>query len=437
MNKENISRENLAGEEKKGGGSLLNANYYTADKLGEGTFGAVSTVYDDDGQMFAMKAFEPETDEVSDSDDEGESHTVEYGTCELGTLREISVLRMFSRILPEDRGVEHPGIMQIHDITSLRERLCMIMPKASCNLTKAIKGGALTNPQKLVAAYRLLHTLAFLHANKIIHRDIKCDNILLDDDMLPILADFSLAKLFDENLAGDTHTPGPGTPTYKAPEVYREEGYGLSADVFSLGVCLFELFNGILTLDRDKAALGFFEGIRSKMSKDKPIPVLLFGMLDPDPKTRLTALAALESPAFEKIHNKPAANPGGKKLLPPIAKIVEKMVTPKREGMASPKKGKKAKKEGGAKKKGDAGGDLNKLMVLLEFSNPMTHIAAKIYHQKSGAPMEMCMVLAGRLYEAELLSMGSVEDYLEDFDLDDYVEWEIKIFKAMDYCLFV
>jgi serine kinase len=434
MNKENISRGNL-GEEKKEGCSLLNANYYTADKLGEGTFGAVSTVYDDEGQMFAMKAFDAETDEVSDSDDEGETRTVNYGTCELGTLREISVLRMFSRVLPEDVVVEHPGIMRMHDITFHRDKFCMIMPKASCNLTKAIKGGALSNPQKLQVAYRLLHTLAFLHANKIIHRDIKCDNILLDDDMMPVLADFSLAKLFDENLDGDTHTPGPGTPTYKAPEVYREEGYGLSADVFSLGVCLFEVFNGILSLDRDKAALGFFEGVRAKMSKEKPIPVLLSGMLDPDPATRLTALAALENPAFEKIHNKPL--PGKKMPLPPITKVVDKLLSVKREGAKTPKKGKKGKKDGGAKKRGDAGGDTGKLMSLLEFSNPMTQAAAKVYHRTSGAPIEYCMILAGRLYEAELLSMGVVEDYLEDFDLEDYVDYELKIFKAMNYCLFI
>jgi len=273
----------------------------------------------------------------------------------------------------------------------------------------------LSNPQKLQVAYRLLHTLAFLHANKIIHRDIKCDNILMDDDMMPVLADFSLAKLFDENLDGDTHTPGPGTPTYKAPEVYREEGYGLSADVFSLGVCLFEVFNGILTLDRDKAALGFFEGVRLKMSKDKPLPVLLHGLLDPDPATRLTALAALESPAFEKIHNKPlpATVNGVKKLpLPPIARVVDKLLSLKREGAPTPKKGKKCKKAGGAGKKGEAGGDTGKLMSLLEFSNPMTQAAAKVYHNTSGAPMEYCMIVAGRLYEAELLSMGAVRGFL-------------------------
>jgi len=214
--------------------------------------------------------------------------------------------------------------------------------------------------------------------------------------------------------------------------VYREEGYGLSADVFSLGVCLFELFNGILTLDRDKAALGFFEGIRSKMSKDKPLPVLLFGMLDPDPATRITALAALESPCFAAIHNKP-----GKQPLPPIARVLDKLTTPKREGAPTPKKGKKCKKAGGAKKKGAAGGDSGKLMTLLEFSNPMTQAAAKVYHVQSGAPLEYCMILAGRLYEAELLSMGAVEDFLEDFDLDGYVSYELKIFQAMNYCLFI
>jgi hypothetical protein len=76
-------------------------------------------------------------------------------------------------------------------------------------------------------------------------------------------------------------------------------------------------------------------------------------------------------------------------------------------------------------------------MALLEFSNPMTQAAAKVYQRASGAPVEYCMIMAGRLYEAELLSMGAVEDYLEDFDLDDYVDYELKIFKAMNYCLFI
>jgi serine/threonine protein kinase len=430
MNKKNTSRDANHSDEKErimNAFSLLNATYHSANKLGEGTFGAVTTVYNDDGEMFAMKTFDLEIEEVSDEENDDEIYEFEYGTQELGTLRELSVLRMFSKILPNDAAFEHPGIMRIHDITCIRDRLCMIMPKASCDLTRAIKNGTLSNPQKLIIAYYLLHTLAFLHTNQIIHRDIKCDNILLNDAMLPILADFSLAKLFDSNLSGTTHTPGPGTPTYKAPEVYKEEGYGLSADVFSLGVCLFELFNGILTLDRDKAALSFLEGIRAKMSKDKPIPMLLFRMLDPDPKTRITALASLDNPAFEKLRAKIS--------LPPIVKVVEKMMSEKQDHQILTKKQKK--RQTGQQQKIDTGGDIGKLMRVLEFSNPITQMAAKVYHQKSGVPAEHCLILAGRLYEAELLSMGCVTDYLQDFNISEYVDFEMKILKAMDFCLFI
>jgi len=115
----------------------------------------------------------------------------------------------------------------------------MVMPKGLCSLKKAITTNLLNNKQKLNIAHKLLIAVAFLHENYVIHRDIKTDNILLDEDFNPVLADFSLAKIFDTTLKGTTHTPGLGTTSYKAPEVYHEEIYDLSADVFSLGIVFF------------------------------------------------------------------------------------------------------------------------------------------------------------------------------------------------------
>jgi phosphorylase kinase gamma subunit len=182
-----------------------------------GSYGAVNTVYNDDGEMFAMKSFDVEKEEIGNdnTDDDEDAEEIVYGTCELGTLREISVLRMFANIQPTDKIVSHPGIMPMYDATPMRDTVCIIMPKYACNLTRAIQGKSLDNKQKLAIAYRLLHTIAFLHVNEVIHRDIKCDNILLDDDMQPVLADYSVAKLFDGQITGEsTHTPGSIATVY-------------------------------------------------------------------------------------------------------------------------------------------------------------------------------------------------------------------------------
>lgn len=416
--------------------SIRKANYFMTESLGEGSYGAVSTVYNDDGQNFAMKAFQQETEECDDSDDEDYGEDLEYPTLDLGTLREISTLRMFSKIHEEDNEnvVEHPGIIKLHDVAVVQGKMSMVMSKMSCNLTTAIKNNILNNKQKLHVAHMFLQTVAFLHKNDVIHRDIKCDNILLDDDMNPVLADFSLAKIFDCKMTGDTHTAGVGTPTYKSPECYKEEPYGLAVDNYAAGVVILELFNGILAFDRDKAAINYIGGVRDKMT-DKPIPFLLKGLLDPDPVTRLTAEQALKLPVFENL-----------KLAQPIEKCLNKIVhvdnpngnnTSPKKGKTKKKLQKKKIKVQANKKQKTSSDDIDKIMAALEFDSPLTKIAAKIYQEKSGVALEDCVVLAGKIYEREQLSVTAVDDYLEDFDFDDYAIEELKIFKAMDYCLFV
>jgi len=81
--------------------------------------------------------------------------------------------------------------------------------------------------------------LAALHSNNIIHRDVKSMNILVSEDYSAKLTDFGCSKLVPEGRV--LHTANSGTPLWMAPEVKRGN-YGLSADVYSLGLVLYELF---------------------------------------------------------------------------------------------------------------------------------------------------------------------------------------------------
>ncbi|CAN6298113.1 unnamed protein product [Urochloa humidicola] len=85
--------------------------------------------------------------------------------------------------------------------------------------------------------------LCYLHENHIVHLDLKPANILLDDNMVPKIADFGLSRCFDENQSKDITSKLVGSIGYLAPEFYdRQITYDL--DIYSLGIIVIELLTG-------------------------------------------------------------------------------------------------------------------------------------------------------------------------------------------------
>jgi serine/threonine protein kinase len=121
--------------------------------------------------------------------------------------------------------------------------------------------------------------VAFLHANKILHRDIKSLNILVSKNRICKLADFGSAKLISlEQL--EYYTADVGTPLWMAPEVRYGKAYSLSADIFSLGVVLYEIFENKLP-DYDKEQM-----VIVIHSFNFPAGPLISPMLNLNPKQR-------------------------------------------------------------------------------------------------------------------------------------------------------
>eukprot|EP01029_Cantina_marsupialis_P002354 TRINITY_DN1218_c0_g2_i1.p1 TRINITY_DN1218_c0_g2~~TRINITY_DN1218_c0_g2_i1.p1 ORF type:complete len:847 (+),score=230.13 TRINITY_DN1218_c0_g2_i1:153-2693(+) len=97
----------------------------------------------------------------------------------------------------------------------------------------------------------VLKGLLYIHNNNIIHRDVKPANIFFDDDCKVRIGDFGLAKYLEENgseietqgNSGSSHTTGLGTHSYAAPEQIAHHEYSISADMYSIGIILFEMCN--------------------------------------------------------------------------------------------------------------------------------------------------------------------------------------------------
>jgi serine/threonine protein kinase len=90
----------------------------------------------------------------------------------------------------------------------------------------------------------ILESVDYLHKQKVIHRDLKPNNILITDGMngrFVKIADFGLATIHEFD--GQSHTKYKGTVRYAAPEVMSSTKYDTKADIYSLGVILQELFN--------------------------------------------------------------------------------------------------------------------------------------------------------------------------------------------------
>jgi len=91
-------------------------------------------------------------------------------------------------------------------------------------------------------AKQMISALHYLHSNKIIHRDMKPQNILIGPDRQLKLCDFGFARALTQQSL--TLTSVKGTPLYMAPELVQEQPYDHTVDLWSLGVILYELFRG-------------------------------------------------------------------------------------------------------------------------------------------------------------------------------------------------
>ena len=98
-------------------------------------------------------------------------------------------------------------------------------------------------PEPIARFYgcQVLLGLAYLHSNKIMYRDMKPENILLDENGNACLADFGISKRLEDKASTKSFV---GTPEYVAPEVVLQKGYDKTIDLWCYGVLLFEMVYG-------------------------------------------------------------------------------------------------------------------------------------------------------------------------------------------------
>ncbi len=145
--------------------------------------------------------------------------------------------------------LEHVNIMPIYEYGEKDGMAYLVMPYLTGGSLREVlsKQGKLSLSTATTYIDQAASALDYAHAHGVIHRDLKPANFLLHADGRLVLADFGIARIMDEQAQGSTLTGTGtllGTPEYMAPEMVRGEQIDYRADIYELGVVLFQMLSG-------------------------------------------------------------------------------------------------------------------------------------------------------------------------------------------------
>ncbi|XP_015573246.2 LEAF RUST 10 DISEASE-RESISTANCE LOCUS RECEPTOR-LIKE PROTEIN KINASE-like 1.3 isoform X1 [Ricinus communis] len=222
-------------------------------------------------KVFSYEELVEATDNFDPSKELGDGGfgTVYYGILSDG--RVVAVKRLFENNMKRAEQfmneieiltrLRHKNLVTLYGCTSKRSRELVLVYEYIPNGTLAdhihgnrSKSGLLTWKVRLSIAIETADALAYLHASDVIHRDVKTNNILLDNNFRVKVADFGLSRLFPIDCTHVSTAP-QGTPGYVDPEYYQCYQLTDKSDVYSFGVVLVELISSLQAVDTNRHRL--------------------------------------------------------------------------------------------------------------------------------------------------------------------------------------
>jgi len=142
--------------------------------------------------------------------------------------------------------LSHPHTVTIHDIGNVGELYYMAMEYLPNGTLKERIAAGMTPEQGVTLIRQIASALGYAHAQGLVHRDVKPANILFRADGTAVLSDFGIAKSLDDRTQFTQAGFAVGTPSYMSPEQARGQEIDGRADLYALGVVLYEILVGEL-----------------------------------------------------------------------------------------------------------------------------------------------------------------------------------------------
>ncbi|NP_001242199.1 CBL-interacting serine/threonine-protein kinase 1-like [Glycine max] len=276
---------NLVKKKKKSEREGMRLGKYDLGRtLGEGNFGKVKFARNtDSGQAFAVKIIDK------------------------NTIVDINITNQIIREIATLKLLRHPNVVRLYEVLASKTKIYMVLEYVNggelfdiiASKGKHIEGEG----RKLFQ--QLIDGVSYCHTKGVFHRDLKLENVLVDNKGNIKITDFGLSAL-PQHLREDglLHTTC-GSPNYVAPEVLANKGYdGATSDTWSCGVILYVILPGHLPFD-DRNLVVLYQKI---FKGDVQIPKwltpgarnMIRRILDPNPETRITMAGIKEDPWFKK-----------------------------------------------------------------------------------------------------------------------------------------
>ncbi|WFD41970.1 hypothetical protein MPSI1_000608 [Malassezia psittaci] len=267
-------------------------DYLLLQTLGEGEFGKVKLgVHRTYGEETAIKLIKREKVAAVEDAEAAKISKVE---------REIQILN----------ELRHPNIVHLYEVIESERYIGIVLEYgAGGELFDYILAHKCLQERDACRLFsQLISGVSYLHRKKIIHRDLKLENLLLDRDRNVIITDFGFANNFAAR-GNDLMATSCGSPCYAAPELVVQDGMyvGAAVDVWSCGVILYAMLAGYLPFDDDPANPdGDNINLLYKYIMATPLTFpdyigseprsLLLRMLVPDPQNRATLEEVMQHP---------------------------------------------------------------------------------------------------------------------------------------------
>lgn len=212
------------------------------------------------------------------------------------------------------KHINHPNVVKLYEVLSSHSKIYLVLELVTGGelLNKVKEKGNLSEEETRFYFQQIIAAVSFCEKQHIAHRDLKLENVLLDQDGRVKISDFGLSGLFkfDSTSISLMHTTC-GTVNYLAPEVFGNQGYdGHVADIWSCGVILYALFTGRLPFEDDsisklieKIVSGKYDPITNNLSASALD--LLEKILVTDPRMRISIANIKKHPWFATNYVEP------------------------------------------------------------------------------------------------------------------------------------